>query len=113
MSAQSPLTFEATRQDGDVWGRLVESAVGAHLVNSTRGTQIEVFYWKEGNYEVDFILQKGDKSLPIEVKSTLKKTSLPGIGAFANNFGSKRALLVGGQGISIEQFLLTNPEAFF
>jgi len=113
MSAQKPLPFEVARQNGDIWGRLVESAIGAHLVNTTRGTQIEVFYWRDGNNEVDFILRKGNDILPVEVKSTLKKTGLPGIGAFAKKFGSTRALLVGGQGLSIEQFLLTDPEALF
>jgi predicted AAA+ superfamily ATPase len=113
MSAQRPLSFEATRQDGDLWGRLVESAIGAHLVNATKGSHIEVFYWRGGNYEVDFILRKGDDILPIEVKSTLKKTSLPGIRAFNKQFGSTSAFLVGGQGLSIEEFLLMNPEALF
>jgi predicted AAA+ superfamily ATPase len=113
MSAQKALSFEAARQDGEVWGRRVESAIGAHLLNATRGGKIEVFYWREGNYEVDFVLRKGDDILPIEVKSTLKRAHLPGIGLFAKKFGSKRAFLVGGQGLAIEEFLLTNPEALF
>jgi predicted AAA+ superfamily ATPase len=37
MSASAHHSFEGAQQDRDYWGRLVESAVGAHLVNSTRG----------------------------------------------------------------------------
>lgn len=113
MSAQRVLSFEASHQDGQTWGRLVESAVGAHLFNTSRGTQIEVDYWREGNFEVDFILRKENTVLPIEVKSTLNKTSLPGIKKFTDHYPSKRTLLVGGQGISLEEFLLMNPQDFF
>jgi predicted AAA+ superfamily ATPase len=44
----------------DAWGRLVESAVGTHILNSIAGTGIETFYWREGNHEVDFVLRSGD-----------------------------------------------------
>ena len=55
---------------GDFWGRLVESAEGAHILNSTTGTNIEVFYWREGNQEVDFVLRSGRTITAIEVKSS-------------------------------------------
>ncbi len=60
MSAQSGKTFIQAREDRAYWGRLVESAVGAYLLNATRGTQIEVFYWREGDMEVDFVLREGN-----------------------------------------------------
>jgi predicted AAA+ superfamily ATPase len=109
ISAQDHLGFETMRANGEFWGRQVESAVGAHLINSSLsfGAQnVEVFYWRDGNYEVDFILRKGHESLLIEVKSTKKRTSLPGISAFIKNFGPHRSLLVGSQGIPVEEFLL-------
>ena len=55
MSATQVADFEETRTDGARWGRLVESAVGAHLLNSTAGSDVEITYWREGGMEVDFV----------------------------------------------------------
>jgi predicted AAA+ superfamily ATPase len=110
MSAPSYLSFEAARQDRDYWGRLVESAVGAHLVNSTRGNNMEVFYWLERNQEVDFVLRAGNNIAAIEVKSGRRRERLLGMEAFSKAFRVKRQLLVGNQGIPVEEFLLTPIE---
>ena len=105
MSAQDHRSLAEARQDGDYWGRLVESAVGAHLFNSSLGTNIGVSYWRERNQEVDFVLQQGKSIVAIEVKSGGHRESLPGMEAFARQFKPKRKLLVGGQGIALEEFL--------
>jgi hypothetical protein len=110
MSASSPLSFEAAQQDRDYWGRLVESAVGAHLVNSTRGKSIEVFYWLERNREVDFVLRAGNHVAAIEVKSGRRRDRLLGMEAFSKSFRVKRQLLVGEQGIPVGEFLKTPIE---
>ncbi len=107
MTASSRLTFDEARKDSEYWGRLVESAVGATLANGLQGTQAELFYWLEGNHEVDYVLQRGKVLVAIEVKSGRRKISLPGIEAFSNSFPIKRKLLVGPQGIPCEEFLLT------
>ena len=105
MSAQDHRSLAEARSDGDYWGRLVESAVGAHLFNSSFGTNISVTYWRERNQEVDFVLQQGKTVVAIEVKSGGRRESLPGMAAFALQFKPKRQLLVGGQGIPLEEFL--------
>ena len=110
ISAQAPLTFEAARKDRESWGRLVESAVGAHLINSAAGTGVEVFYWRERNREVDFVLRSGKTVVAIEVKSGSHKEGLPGMDAFEKAFKPKRKLLVGEDGIPLEKFLLTPAE---
>jgi len=110
MSASSRLSFEAAQQDRDYWGRLVESAVGAHLVNSTRGKNIEVFYWLERNQEVDFVLRAGNHVAAIEVKSGRRRDRLLGMEAFSKAFRVKRQLLVGEQGIPVGEFLKTPIE---
>ena len=89
----------------DQWGRLVESAVGAHLFNSSFGTNLSVAYWRERNQEVDFVLQQGKTAVAIEVKSGGRRQALPGLAAFARQFKPQRQLLVGGQGIPLEEFL--------
>jgi len=63
-------------------GRLVESCIGAHLVNSSFGTNISVAYWRERNHEVDFVLQQGKTTVAIEVKSGARRQSFPGMDAF-------------------------------
>jgi len=113
MSAQSGKTFEQAQEDREFWGRLVESAIGAYLLNSSKGTQIEVFYWREKNEEVDFILKKGKDLVAIEVKSGAKKSSLSGLNSFKKAFNPKRTLLVGSNGENIDSFLQTPIETWF
>jgi predicted AAA+ superfamily ATPase len=106
-SAYATLSLEQVLVERDRWGRLVESAVGTHILNSSAGSGIEVRYWREGNHEVDFVLQHGDTVVGIEVKSGRSLQNLPGMAAFLNEFPSNRSLLVGGQGIPLEEFFCT------
>jgi hypothetical protein len=105
MSAQDTRSLAEARGDGDYWGRLVESCIGAHLLNTSFGTNIHVTYWRERNHEVDFVLQEGKATVAIEVKSGGRRESLPGMEAFVRKFKPKRQLLVGGGGIALEEFL--------
>ena len=107
MTAQANISFEELVRNRDLWGRWVESAVGAHLLNQTIGRELELYYWSKSNLEVDFVLVKGNKITAIEVKSGAATVKLPGIDAFAGEFNVTRKLLVGAQGIPLEDFLLT------
>ena len=113
LSAQSNLSFDAARRDREYWGRLVESAAGAHLINSATGKNLEVFYWREGNKEVDFILRRNRDIVAIEIKSGATKGNLPGMEEFGRKFKPKRKLLVGGDGIFLEKFLSYPVEEWF
>jgi predicted AAA+ superfamily ATPase len=99
------LTFQQARGDPALWGRLVESTVGAHLANAAAAGNCELFYWREGNHEVDFVLRKGRTVTAIEVKSGRTRDSLPGMSAFVVAFKPRHQLLVGGDGIAVEEFL--------
>jgi uncharacterized protein len=110
LSAQAGLRFGEARADHQHWGRLVESAVGAHLINSSAAGLCEVFYWRDRNREVDFVVKAGRLLTAIEVKSGRTKEALPGIAAFAAAFRPHRQLLVGGDGIPIDKFLATPVE---
>lgn len=92
--------------DRDVRGRLVETAVGAHLV-ATAGRDIDVLWWREGDREVDFILAGRSGVLAIEVGSGRPKPSLPGLAAFKRQYGAARTLLIGAQGLPLEVALAT------
>jgi hypothetical protein len=88
-------------------GRAIETAVGAHLVNTAR-PGVEVGWWRERNREVDFVLSDGPRTLAIEVTSGRQKTSVPGLHAFAAEFPGSRPLLIGGQGLALETALSTD-----
>jgi uncharacterized protein len=105
MTAPADYTFADAQVERDYWGRIVESAIGAHLQNSSTGTGINVSYWFDCNREVDFILSAGKKIVAIEVKSGRRAKSLPGMAAFAKAFPVQRQLLVGAQGIPLDDFL--------
>lgn len=105
MSAQSGLDLESARSDPEHWGRLVESAVGAHLANAAAAGVCELYYWRERNQEVDFVVRKGRLLTAIEVKSGRSRDALPGLKAFSAAFKPKRTLLVGGDGIELGEFL--------
>jgi hypothetical protein len=105
MTAPLGLTFKAIKEDRNYWGRLVESAVGAHLINSAREKNLEVFYWRDRNQEVDFVVRSAKKLVALEVTSSRKKGTPSGMAAFCKAFPVTRQLLVGGNGIPIDEFL--------
>lgn len=105
IGAQRGTTLERAREDRAFWGRLVESAVGAHLANAAAVGACRVHYWRDRNREVDFVVRAGDCLAAIEVKSGRVGHALPGMAAFADAFRPTRKLLVGGDGIDLETFL--------
>lgn len=106
MSALSPNRHKEVLDQPEIYGRWIESAIGTHLLNQSITDQVDLFYWREGNQEVDFVLQNGNKTIGIEVKSGRNKLST-GIPAFAKRFSPTKILLIGREGIPIEDFLLT------
>lgn len=112
ISAQDRLYFEDARSDPKHWGRLVESAVGAHLQNAAVIHNLQLTYWREGNHEVDFILQKGNQTIAIEVKSGMRADKR-GMSTFYTKYQPEKILLVGTGGIPIELFLTLDPIELF
>ena len=109
MAAFETASFSAVRHDPERWGRIAESAVGAHLANGATNSDYELFYWREGNREVDFVLRRGSRVLALEVKAGNRRTTLPGIAAFDKEFGPARKLLIGSGGIPFAEFLQMKP----
>jgi uncharacterized protein len=105
MTAQSGLTLKEARRDNAFWGRIVESAAGAHLANAAAGGVCKLYYWRERDREVDFVAQAGHTLTAIEVKSGRPRDARAGLLAFSDAYRPKRKLLVGGDGIPLEEFL--------
>ncbi len=107
VTALSNRTFKEWRNDPILWGRLVETAVGAHLVNKGVLEGVEVYYWREGNNEVDFVLRKGNSVSAIEVKSGQKRPGAQGLTAFKKHYPRAKAFVVGISGMKLEEFFET------
>ena len=95
MAFASGYTFDEARADRSQWGRMVESAVGAHLLN-TASPQTDVRYWRDGGHEVDFVLHRGPRTAAIEVKSSNRKPARhSGLAEFERRFHPQVAFVVG------------------
>ncbi len=105
MTAVAGLAPDEARADLPFYGRLVESAVGAHLANAAQRGDIELFYWRDRNREVDFVVRAGKRLVAVEVKSGRRRDVLPGMDAFDATFRPDRTLLIGGDGIALGDFL--------
>jgi predicted AAA+ superfamily ATPase len=105
MTATLGLAPAEVRAQPEVWGRLVESAIGAHLAGAAAAGECALYYWRDRNREVDFVVESSGRRVAIEVKSGRRRDMLPGLEAFATAFEPNRVLLVGADGISVEEFL--------
>jgi len=105
LTALSGVALSPGRMDPGFRGRLVESAVGAHLANAASTGECEVFYWRERNREVDYVVRTRKNVTAIEVKSGVPRSMPAGMAAFAEAHQPRQVLLVGGDGISVDDFL--------
>ena len=105
MTVTAAVSPEEARSDREFRGRLIESAVGAHLANAAAVGECKVYYWRDRGQEVDFVVKAHSGLTAIEVKSGRAPEAHPGTAAFAAAFKVKRTLLVGGDGIAVEDFL--------
>lgn len=112
ISSQSDKLFKDVLAKPEEWGRMVESAIGAHLINYSLTEGFKVFYWRERNDEIDFVIEKTRKVIGMEVKSGATKSS-SGMAAFQKRFNPDKVLLIGGTGLSCQDFLKMNPSELF
>jgi len=103
VNALSTRSFSNSIGDTIWWGRLVENAVGAHLCNSLNSVEYTVTYWRDGDHEVDFVIARGHDVWAIEVKSG-RSGKTAGLIRFRARYPDAKAILVGAQGIPLEEF---------
>ncbi len=109
MTAASGYSFAEARADRTFRGRLVETAVGAHLYQ-TMHPAARLHYWREGHQGVDLVLERGPHLLAIEVKGGPYRESPRGRDAFCQRFPGARSLLVGEGGAPLDRFLSAPAE---
>lgn len=99
------------RKDKIFFGRLVEAGVGAHLFNQAMIRPFEVYYWRDGNHEIDYVIRKGDKVTAIEVKTGFEYNA-KAFELFKQKYSRARTLIVGENGVGLEEFLRTPIETY-
>lgn len=108
-------TFEEAVTSASEWGRQVESAVGAHLANRSILDGFELLYWRnERKKECDYVLQKGEKVVAIEVKSS-SADQTSGFEEFKRRYADRlsAAYIVGPEGLPLEDFFLIDLKKLF
>jgi predicted AAA+ superfamily ATPase len=94
------------------WGRMVESAIGAYLVNEALVGGFKVYYWRDRNQEIDFVIEKRGKIIGLEVKSGAAG-SASGMKAFKDQFKPDKVYLVGDKGLPWQELLKISPAELF
>lgn len=107
LSAFHRQNFDSSRKDPELWGRWVESSVGAHLVSQAEENDYHVFYWRNRDKEVDFVVLADEGCIALEVKSG-RRWSNTGMAEFAKAFNPVHSYIIGTGGISLEDFLSCN-----
>jgi predicted AAA+ superfamily ATPase len=111
-SVYADWSFQEAVEDPQVWGRYVESAIGAYLVCQSQMLDYQVYYWRERTLEVDFVLVRRGKVVALEVKSG-RRTMNNGLPTFSAQFHPHKALVVGSGGLSLEDFFTLDLERLF
>jgi uncharacterized protein len=112
LSAQKNEYFNEIIHKPAEWGHIIESSVGAHLINNSISQNYLVYYWRERNNEVDFILERRGKIIAIEVKSNDSESS-KGLEVFKKKFNPDKLYLITNNGLSWQEFLKINPIELF
>lgn len=108
----SDLSFKEAILNRKEWGRIFESAIGGHIISNAFVGGYEVFYWREKDKEVDYILKKKNRIVAIEVKSNHEAYNA-GLEEIRKMYHPHAALIVGDGGMKAEEFLSINPTSLF
>ncbi|MGC9342958.1 MAG: ATP-binding protein [Bacteroidales bacterium] len=112
LSAQDQRTFEEIFMQPSEWGRIVESAIGAHLLNHSIKGNYNLYYWRDRNNELDFVIEKKNKVIAIEVKSNLSKNS-KGISAFKEKYNPQKIIVIDNKSMPWKEFIKIDPVELF
>ena len=111
-NAFSHHSYQQVATDPKLWGHHVKSAVGAFLLSQSELYDMNVWYWRMNDEEVDYVLEWDNAIIAIEVKSNHEKTT-SGLATFRDNYHPKLAFVVGHEGIAIDKFLQMDIRKLF
>lgn len=110
LSAQENAAYENVFTTPSLWGRWVESAIGAYLLSQADEYDYRLHYWREKDDEVDFVIARGEQTIAIEVKSG-RRSSNKGLAVFGSKFHPQQSIVVGTGGVPLEEFLTWDIES--
>ncbi len=113
VTSQSGQRPEDWLTDSRLWGRLVETAVGGHILNQGEGLGIDVYYWRDRNMEVDFVLKKGNMLVALEVKTSVLGRAHSGLSSFKKRWPEARTLVIGPGGLDLGDFFTSDLGLLF
>jgi len=112
ISSQNPLKFADVKNNPDAWGRVVESIVGTYLANESLRGRFNLYYWRDRNDEVDFVIESSGRLIGIEVKSSVSR-SKKGMSAFQKIFSPVKTICIDKMRLPWQEFIKINPEELF
>lgn len=112
LTAYRGTSYDKDRTDPQIWGRWVESAVGAYLLSGAEEGDYGVYYWRERSDEIDFVVVHQGEVIALEVKSGRRGMN-SGLPLFCQKFNPRRAFVVGTDGVPLEDFFKMRIEDLF
>ena len=112
MTAYRGKGLEQDMTDPMVWGRWTESAVGAYLLDFAEEQDAHVYYWRDRNDEVDFIVECQGDVVAIEVKSGRRGMN-SGLPEFVRRYHPHRSFVAGTDGIPFATFFQMDLATLF
>jgi predicted AAA+ superfamily ATPase len=112
LTVQRSETLNEALAKPELWGRFVESSIGAFLINESLRDKFNVHYWRHRNHEVDFVLEQRGKVIGLEIKSGAKQKA-SGMAAFQKEMKPDKVFLIGGVALPWEEFLRMRPAELF
>lgn len=112
MTAYRGKGLERDMADPMVWGRWTESAVGAYLLDFAEEQGAHVYYWRDRNDEVDFIVECQGDVVAIEVKSGRRGMN-SGLPEFVRRYYPHRSFVAGTDGIPFATFFQMDLATLF
>ncbi len=112
LSSQNPLKFADVKKNPDAWGRVIESIVGTYLANESLRGRFNLYYWRDRNDEVDFVIESNGRLIGIEVKSSVSR-SKKGMSAFQKIFSPVKTICIDKMRLPWQEFIKINPEELF
>ncbi len=109
ITAVTGFSLAKSKTDLSWRGRLVENAVGAHLLSSFSGFPYSVYYWRQRHDEVDFVVENPRKIIVIEVK-TGRPEKTKGMQKFCATYPEAVPVIIGSGGIPLDMFFSNDPK---
>jgi hypothetical protein len=110
MNCYQPQNFIEAKANPEIWGRVVESAIGTHFL-TYREEGIEMLYYREGADEVDYVLTFKEKFIALEIKTSRKASA--GLNKFSSKFAPHRSYLISPEGLTWQELLKLHPAELF